>query len=84
MQATQCDEKRLSYLLTFFQLSETVDGDYQAIRCDQVIRPLSGGPSLPMTKHYHHYKFEYSKDPNETREHIIMKEQVHASQHTCN
>jgi len=66
----------------FIKLSETVDGDYQIIRCDQVIRPISGGPTQPKTKHYHHYKFDYSKDPNETREHIIMKEQVHASQYT--
>ncbi|XP_066926493.1 green fluorescent protein-like [Clytia hemisphaerica] len=70
------------YNCEFIKLSETVDGDYQAIRIDQVIRPLSDGPSLPMTKQYHHYKFEYSKDANDTREHIIMKEQVHASHHT--
>jgi len=64
----------------FIKLSEAKDGGYQASRINHVIKGLSNGPAVPMSKHYLHYSFEYSKDPNEEREHLIMKEQVIASQ----
>jgi len=66
----------------FIKLSETMDGGHQVIRIDQVIKPISDGPTVPMSQHYQHYTFQYSKDPAETRDHIIMKEEVHASRFT--
>jgi len=57
------------------KLTETKDGGYQCCRLeDQVIRPISQGPTVQMTHHYNYSSVEYSKDANETRDHIVMKE----------
>jgi len=62
----------------FVKLIHDNEGGCQEVRIDQTLRPLSDGPTAAMTHHYHQYSFQYSKDPSETRYHIIMKETAKA------
>lgn len=60
------------------KLIEDKEGGWQEVRIDQTITPVSDGPTAAMTQHYYQYNVEYSKDPTEKRDNIIMMETAKA------
>jgi len=62
-------------------LNEKKDGGYQCCRVeDQIIKAITEGPTVSTkVPHFYHSLATYSKDANETRDHIVMKETVRAS-----